>query len=98
VMIRWLGFSSKMRVVGSFVRGGEFRLPLSSECGTPKTVTARFLEPGFRDWGSGYRNEGVQGYLAHTKTPLPWDLHRALGSGPLRVPRKMRFLTYEIHL
>jgi len=21
----------------------------------------------------------VQGYLAHKKTPLPWDYHRALG-------------------
>ena len=40
----------------------------------------------------------IQGYLAHKKTPPPWDHLRALGIGLLKGPMWRRFLESELPL
>ena len=44
------------------------------------------------------RTRGVQGYLAHKKTPPPQDHHRALGIVPLNSPKQVRFLMSDVPL
>ena len=40
----------------------------------------------------------LQGYLAHKKSPPPWDHHRALSIGLLKGPRGGQFLMGEVPL
>ena len=37
-------------------------------------------------------------YLAHKKTPTPWDHHRALRIGLLMGPRRRQFRMFEVPL
>ena len=40
----------------------------------------------------------IQGYLAHKKTPTPWDHHMTLGIVLLQGPRRGVFLISEVPL
>ena len=50
---------------------------------------------GFTIQGSGFRVQGVHGYLAHKKNAHP---HRTLGIGLRKGPRGVLFLIIEVTL